>query len=260
MADGALAHNALDLAIENYQFYTEFERSGLETLRTLADLHERKGDALSALRVTEQALIYNPKDKDLLERKDRYYYSIMPDAMQAYPEAVRAGLDVAYCLKKARSLLDAKNWDLDTLDWAQHLAELARVLQPDSASAKVLVARARIRRGEKAEALALLEEVRSPKPEKFATGEDEDAWYLANKMLGEIYLYEMNKPDVAVECLREFRRSSKSGADTLYKLGQAYEQLGDRARAMKFYQHVVSYDSHPLAPDARDALHRLQAN
>jgi hypothetical protein len=70
----------------------------------------------------------------------------------------------------------------------------------------------------------------------------------------------MNKPDVAVECLREFRRSSKSGADTLYKLGQAYEQLGDRARAVKFYQHVVSYDSHPLAPDARDALHRLQAN
>ena len=64
---------------------------------------------------------------------------------------------------------------------------------------------------------------------------------------------------MAVECLKEFRQSSKSGADTLYKLGQAYEQLGDRTKAVKFYQHVVSYDNHPLAPDAYDALHRLQA-
>jgi tetratricopeptide (TPR) repeat protein len=260
MADGALAHNAIDLAIENYQLYTEFERSGLETLRTLADLHERKGDALAALRITEQALVYSPKDKDLLERKDRYYYSVMPHDLQSCSEAVRRGLDVAYCLKKARLLLDAKNWDLDTLDWAQHLAELARVLQPESLSAKALVARARLRRGEKEEAMALLEEVRSPKPERFASGEDEDAWYLANKMLGDMYLNELHKPDLAVACLKEFRKSSKSGADTLYKLGQAYEQLGDRARAAKFYKHVVSYDNHPLAPDAHDALHRLQAN
>lgn len=260
MADGALAHGAIDLAIENYQLYAEFERSGLETLRTLAGLYERKGDALAALRVTEQALVYSPKDKDLLERKDRYYYSVMPNDLRACPEAVRAGLDLAYCLKKARQLLDAKNWDLDTLDWAQHLAELARVLQPESLSAKVLVARARLRRGEKEEGIALLEEVRSPKPERFASGEDEEAWYLANKLLGEVYLYELNKPDLAVECLKEFRHSSKSGADTLYKLGQAYEQLGDRTRAVKFYKHVVSYDNHPLAPDAYDALHRLQAN
>jgi tetratricopeptide (TPR) repeat protein len=259
MADGALAHQTIDLAIENYQLYTECERSGLETLRTLADLHERKGDALAALRVTEQALIYNPKDKDLLERKDRYYYSVMPEPLRACPENMRRGLDLAYCLKKARLLLDAKNWDLDTLDWAQHLAELARVLQPDSLSANVLVARARLRRGEKDEAFALLEEVRSPKPERFASGEEEDAWYLANKMLGEMYLYDLNKPDLAVECLKQFRQSSKSGADTLYKLGQAYEQLGDRTRAVKFYKHVVSYDNHPLAPDAYDALHRLQA-
>ena len=259
MADGALAHGAIDLAIENYQLYTECERSGLETLRTLADLHERNGDALAALRVTEQALVYNAKDKDLLERKDRYYYSVLPEQLLACPETLRRGLDLAYCLKKARGLLDAKHWDLDTVDWAQHLAELARVLQPDSLAAKVLVARARLRRGEKDEAFALLEEVRSPKPERFASGEEEDAWYLANKFLGEMYLYDLNKPDLAVACLKEFRQSSKSGADTLYKLGQAYEQLGDRTRAVKFYKHVVSYDNHPLAPDAYDALHRLQA-
>jgi tetratricopeptide (TPR) repeat protein len=260
MADGALAHNSIDLAIENYQLYTEFERSGLETLRILADLYERKGDALSALRVTEQALVYNPKDKDLLQRKERYYYSVMPDEVRACSDSVRGGLDIAYCLKKSRVLMDAKNWDLDTLDWAQHLAEVARALQPESLNAKVLMARARLRRGEKEEAIALLEEVRSPKPERFASGEEEEAWYLANKMLGEIYLYDLSKPDLAVECLKEFRQSSKSGADTLYKLGQAYEQLGDHTRAVKFYKHVVSYDNHPLASDAYDALHRLQAH
>src|SRR5206468_10336428 len=129
----------------------ESERSGLETLRTLADLYERKGNALAALRATEQALVYSPKDKDLLARKDRYYYSVTPDELRGCPEAVRKGLDVAYCLTKARQLLNAKNWDLDSLDWAQHLAELAWASQPDSLSAKVLVARARLRRGEKEE-------------------------------------------------------------------------------------------------------------
>ena len=44
-----------------------------------------------------------------------------------------------------------------------------------------------------------------------------------------------------------------------FELGQAYEQLGDRTKAVKFYKHVVSYDRHPLASDAYDALHRLQA-
>ncbi len=260
LADAAQRHNELDLAIENYQLYTEYERSGLESLRTLAELYERKGHPLAALRVTEQALLYDAKDKDLLERKDRYYYSVMPDDLRAHLESVRGGFDVGYCLKKARVLLDAKNWDLDTLDWAQHLAELGRVAQPDSLAAKVLVARAQLRRGEKAEGVALLEEVRSPRPEKFASGEDEDAWYQASKLLGEIYLYELQKPDLAVECFKSYRESSKSGADTLYKLGQAYEQLGDRTKAVKFYKNVVAYDNHPLAPDARDALYRLQAN
>jgi TolA-binding protein len=68
----------------------------------------------------------------------------------------------------------------------------------------------------------------------------------------------LSRPDLAVECLRSFRENSKSGADTLYKLGQAYGQLGDNQRAVKYYQHVVSHDSHPLASGARDALQSLQ--
>ncbi len=56
LGEDALARDDLDAAIENYHLSAESERSGLETLRTLATLHERKGDALSAMRVTDQAL------------------------------------------------------------------------------------------------------------------------------------------------------------------------------------------------------------
>ena len=62
-----------------------------------------------------------------------------------------------------------------------------------------------------------------------------------------------------MECFRDFRSSNKSGADTIYKLGRAYEQLGDRARAAKCYENVTAYESHPLAPDAREALYRVQS-
>lgn len=260
LGDQAHARGDLDAAIENYHLYAESERSGLETLRTLATLHEARGDPLGALRVTEQALIFNAKDKDLLERKDKYYFSLLLEEVRARAEAVRPWFDVGYCLRKARQLLDAKSIDLDLLDWAQHLVELARIVQPDSLTVKVLLARALLRRGEKDQAVALLEGVRSPKPEKFASGDDEDAWFLASRLLGELYLYDLGRADLAVACFQDYRKSSKSGADTMFKLGQAYEQLGESARAAKCYQQVTAYDGHPLAPDAYDALHRLQVH
>src|SRR6266567_7743469 len=73
----------VDAALENFNLYAEYERSGIETLRTIAGLYEQKEDALAALRVTERALQFNAKDKDLLERKDRYYYSVTPDVLRA---------------------------------------------------------------------------------------------------------------------------------------------------------------------------------
>jgi tetratricopeptide (TPR) repeat protein len=259
LAEHARSRDDFDAAIENYQLYAEYERSGLETLRLLAGVYEQRGDVLGALRTTEKALIYDPKDKDLLERKDRYYYSVVPDSLRAQVEAVRDGFDVDYCLRKARSLLDFKEAEPDVIDWAQHLAELAQIVRPDSSAAKVLRARALRRRGEIDAARAILEEVYTQKPERFATAADEDAWYVACRLLGETYLYELGRPDLAVSCLKDFRKSSKSGADTLYKLAQAYEQLGDRARAKKCYEHVIAYNGHPLVMDARDALYRMQS-
>lgn len=258
LAESAAANGNLDAAIENYHLYTEYERSGIETLRLMADLYEKKQDPLMALRVTEQALVYDGKNKDLLERKDKYYYSVMPEDLKARLELVRGAFDASYCLKKARALLDRRDADLDLMDWASHLAELAQVAQPDSLTAKVLRARVRLRRGEKDEAVTLLESVRTPKPEHFS-GDDEEAWYTSCRLLGELYLNELGKPDEAVQCFLDFRKSYKSGADTLFKLGQAYEQVGDLKRAAKCFEQVTAYDGHPLVYEARDALYRVQS-
>jgi tetratricopeptide (TPR) repeat protein len=259
LAESAMARNDVDAAIENYRLYVESERSGVETLRILADLYERRGDPLAAMRYTEQALAYNARDKDLVQRKDRYYYSVMPNDLRARLESVRNAFDVGYCLRKARSLLDTKNAEVDLLDWAQHLAELARIVQPESITARVLLARCRLRRGETSEAVSLLEETRTPKPERFAAEEDEDAWFVCCRLLGDLYLNDLGRPEQAIACFNDYRKSSKSGADTSFKLGRAYEQLGDAARAKRCYEQVTTYEGHPLAPEARDALYRLQA-
>ena len=93
-----------------------------------------------------------------------------------------------------------------------------------------------------------------------ASSEDEEAWYAGCKLLGDLYLYDFNKPDLAVECFKCYRETSRSGVDTLYKLGQAFEALGDHVKAIKFYQQVTAYPDHPLAPDAHEALRRLEQN
>jgi tetratricopeptide (TPR) repeat protein len=260
LADAAKHFGYVDKAIEHYQLYMEYERAGVETLRLLADMLEKKGNPLAALHATEQALIYNPKDPDLLQRKDRYYYSVMPEQFRGKPEAVPKAFDVGYCLRKARQVLNSRELDLDGLDWGQHLAALTLAVKPESLTAQLLLARAKLRRGERDEAVALLERIRTGKPEKFADSEDEESWYMACRILGDLYLGELSRPDLAVPCYQDFRQSAKSGADTSYKLGQAYEQLGDRARAVKCYQQVVSFDGHPLAGEAHDALYRLQTN
>jgi tetratricopeptide (TPR) repeat protein len=256
LAEHAMSQGNHGAAIECYHFYTEYERSGLETYRALAELYERKGEIWSALRETERGLIYNSSDKDLLARKDRYYYSLMPDDLRARLETEGKIIDVEYCLRKARYLVDKHSTDLDLLDWAQHLAELAQIARPASLASRVLRAQLQLRRGERQEGIALLEEVRAGKPEKFASNEDEEAWYLCCKLLGTLYLDE--KPEVAVECLLAFKNSPRSGADTMYKLGVAYEHLGDIPRAKRCYEHVTAFEGHPLAPDAQDALRRLQ--
>ncbi len=258
LGETACTAGDLDRAIENLALYVESEQSGVDTLRLLTELYEKKGDVLAALHVNERALMYDARNKLFLERKESYYYSVTPEDLRARLEQVHKTFDVGYCVRKAKSLLDVKDAGVDLIDWAAHLADLARVVQPDGIAPLVLAARARLRKDEQSEAIGLLEEARGVKPDKFASADDEEAWYAACRLLGDLYLQTLGKPDQALACYSDYRKHSKSGADTLFKMGLCYEQLGDRIKAAKCYQNVTIYD-HPLAWDASQALQRLAA-
>src|SRR5262249_43859793 len=258
VAEDAMKHDEVDRALEFFHLYTQYERAGLETYRKLAELYEQKKDPWSGLDCTMQGLQYDGQDKDLLAKKDRYYYSINPEELAPRWENIKKWFDPDYCKAKARFLLDKGGEDLELLDWAEHLLKLAARVQSDGIEVRMLQARLLRRRGEVGKAAALFEEIRNSKPEKFPSRDEEEAWYLTCRLLGDMVLHE--KPELAVQCFQDYRKSSKSGADTVYKMGLAYEQLGDVARAVKCYKQVAAFDSHPLAPEANDALHRLGAS
>jgi tetratricopeptide (TPR) repeat protein len=252
----ALKQNQIDAALEAFKFYSLYENAGIETYRILADLFEKKKEIWLALHCCEHGLSYNAQDRDLLARKDRYYYSIEPADLQTRLESVKKWFDPQYCRDKARWVLEKFTGDFELLDWASHLTELALVAQPGSHAARLLKARICRLRGEIPETIVLLEEIRQHRPEKFANEEEEKAWYFGHRMLGDLYLDE--KPAEAVACYLEFRKSDEAGADTSYKMGKAYEALGDFPHAAACYDEVTAYEQHPLYHEARDALDRVK--
>jgi tetratricopeptide (TPR) repeat protein len=255
LGERAMKANDVDAALEAYKFYTQFDQGQLETYRTLAELFERKKDVWLALNCTEHALTYNATDADLIARKDRYYYSLTPEEVKPKLEDAK-WFDVDYCQQKARQTLDTYKGDLDMLDWATHLAALARVAKPNALAPRLLLARGQRLRGEVAEATALLEGIRQNRPAKFGSEEEEDAWFVAHRLLGDLYLD--SKADQAVSCFQEFKKSPRSGADTAFKLGQAYENLGDLRRAAIYYDEVTTFTEHPLYYEARAGLERVK--
>lgn len=259
LADHALTLHDWAEAAEYLRDYSESDQSGIETQRALAECHEMLGSSLAALAATSRGLLFNGRDADLLARRDRYTYSVTPDQLRSATEAARAAVDVEHCLQQARTLLDATSADREQLDWARHLAELACIVRPASIVPRTLQARALLRLGQREAGLTLLEDIREQRPAKFPSSADEEAWMLANRLLGDLYLNELDRADLAVGCFLDYRASSRSGADTFYKLGMAYERLGDRKKAGHFYEQVEAYDGHPLAADARAGLRRVRS-
>lgn len=257
LADSYLHRKDTDKAIEYYHLFAQFERSGVETLRTLATLHEEKGEALAALRAVEQALIYQPDEKALIARKDRYLYSITVEELVANKELLAKGFDVDYCMKRAKGILDSKLDGPDWIDVARHLANLAMVFTPESIQARTLYARALLRHGDRTEAKEILEKVRDPKPESFSSSDDEDSWYGACQLLGDIYM-ELDEFEKAVACFQDFKKSPKSGARTWFKLGVALEKLNDTKKAIACYEQATAYEGNPFAREAQEALYRLK--
>ncbi len=252
----AVKQEQIDVALEAYKFLSLHENAGIETWRILADLFEKKKDIWMALHCTEHALTHNAHDPDLIARKDRYYYSIMPDDLRARLENVKKWFDPDYCKTKASWILERHGNDPANIDWAAHLAELAIVAQPGSLQARFLKARLHRLKGELADMTAVLELIRQNKPEKFANEDESKAWYYTHKLLGDNYLD--TQPDQAILCYTEFRQSDDAGADTSYKLGRAYEAVGDFRNAAACYGEVTAYERHPLCYEAREALARVR--
>lgn len=251
------AYNAgnAEEAIRYFSLYSESDNSGQDTVRLLAELYEKREDVPNALFYNERCLMYDGSNSLYLERKDRYYYSLMPEQYAEHAERLNKVFDLGYCVSKAKKLLEAKNSGPEQHDWALHLARLALAADPEHLQALVLAARAKLRRGEAEDALPLLEQARALKA-KIKSGDDEEAWHLACRLLGDLYL-QAGQPDKALQCLADFRASAKSGADTIYKMAQAQEQLGERLKAKKLYENVAAYEGHPLAAEAQYAADRL---
>ena len=88
-------------------------------------------------------------------------------------------------------------------------------------------------------------------------GDEEEAWYNATRLLGQLYLEELNRPDLALKAYSDYKNYHKSGADTLYHIGRCYEALNDAANAIRFYGAVTAFEEHPRYRDAKEALARL---
>ena len=136
-----------------------------------------------------------------------------------------------------------------------HLARLARVLKPESHACTVAEARLLLRKGERDAGVSLLEDVREKEK---GSGEEEDAWYLATRLLGDLYLNELKRPDLAVSAYSSYRGYHKSGAETLYQLALAHEAAGNAPAALKCFESVSGYKEHPRYWDATEAVRRLK--
>jgi tetratricopeptide (TPR) repeat protein len=255
LADDAEARGDFENAISELRQYLEAGgRDELKTYRRLAELFGKAGDAMNAVLMVETGLTYNSTDADLLKKKDSYYYSVPEEKLLAVKDRVAPYFDVAYCVRKAMSILNAKADDPELIDWAAHLARLAEVMQPTSNGVRLVRARCLLRRGDRDGGIQVMEDIREGKK---GSGDEEEAWYAATKILGQLYLEELNRPDLAVRAFLDYKEYSKSGADTLFQLGRAYEAQGDAANAIRFYEAVTAYEAHPRYWDAKEALRRL---
>ena len=210
---------------------------------------------MNALLMTETGLTYDSTDTDLQRKRDSFYYSVEPERVERVKDRVAKWFDVRYCVNKAMSVLNAKDDGAELLDWASHLAKLARIMKPESNGVRLVEARLMLRRGERDEGLKVLEDIHYDS--KKGSGDEEEAWYTATKLLGQLYLDELGKPENALHCYTEYKDYFKSGADTLYQIARCYEAMGDRPHAIQFYNAVTAYEGHSLYWDAKDALNRL---
>ncbi len=259
LSTDAEARGDYENAIGDLRLYQECGKNELEGYRKLADLYEKNAAApnaiLNALMMTEAGLIYNATDRDFLAKKDKYYFNVGVENLGEMKDKVVKFFDVDYCVRKAKLLLDQREADAGSLEWALHLVRLAKVMKPQDTGVRFAEARCLLRQGDRDAALFELENIRE---QKAAGATDEDAWYDATRTLGNLYLNDLNRPELAVHCFLDYRNYSKSGADTLFNIARCYEGMNQTRNAIKFYEAVTAYEEHPKYWDAKQAVERLK--
>src|SRR5262249_29769246 len=253
IADAAGDHETAIAELRQYQ--EDGGPAALGTYRKLGDLYAKTHDLMNPVLMVETGLPYDSTDRDLQRKRDSYYYSLPPERLEAVKERVTKWFDVRYCVYKAMAVLNSKEESAELLDWASHLAKLARIMRPDSNGVRLVEARVLLRPGERDEGLKILEGIHYDG--KKGSGDEEEAWYTATKLLGQLYLDELGKPENALHCYLAYKDYFKSGADTLYQIARCYEAKGDTKHAIQFYSAVTAYEGHTLYWDAKDALKRL---
>ena len=248
---------APETALENLLLASEAPQSGVDRLRMLADLYELQGNVVQTMHYNEQCLMYDGKNKHFLERKDRLYVSLSEEDLVTHKEKLSKLIDLNYLVNKPKEILENKNCGPEQLDWAKHLAKLLTAAAPERIAGWAMLGRLFLRLGQADNGVKALEYAYQLGQDSKPGGEDLDQWYLACRILGDYYL-QQQRYEEAQDCLKSFSQSTKSGADTHYKLGQIAEGLGDLAKAKKHYQSANMFD-HPQKYEVSQALERLNS-
>ena len=255
LVDDSVNRGDYQSAVDDMRLQIEAGQEDVNQLRKLAELNAKNGDVLNALLITERALLYSKTDPDLLAKKDSYYYSVDIKRVADVKEKIKSWFDVTYCVNKARKVVEQNELDVDTLDYGLHLAALACEMEPTRQSALLAQARLLLRKGDRDTAVRLLEDIRE---QPVGTGDEEDAWYLATRLIGDLYLNELNRPDLAITAYSAYSKYNKSGGETMFQLARAYEANGNTAAAIRTYEAVSIYQNHPRSYEASEAARRLK--
>jgi tetratricopeptide (TPR) repeat protein len=255
LGEAAYREGRADDALDNLLLSTEDPQSGAATLRMIAELYEQKGNVIQTLLYNEQCLMYDGKHPDYVARRDRVYISLQPEDIRQNVDKIGKLIDVPFLVTKAKQLVESKSSGPEQFEWAVHLCGLVAALNPEKVAAWVVIGRAQLRLGRADTGVPALEKAYQLGKANKPGGDDLDAWFLACRILGDHYLQQGRHAE-ALEAFTDFSHSTKSGADTYYKMGQAAEHLGQLAQAKKNYVSANMYD-HPNKYEVDRALERI---
>jgi tetratricopeptide (TPR) repeat protein len=257
LAQDAIAEKDLPAALAHWEIFATSPASGIDTRRKLIDGYVEIGQLVRAV-VHLEALLHfqlsTDERKRWTARKRELYRSITPVDLTPVLRDVESTFDFDACYRWASEAFD-KHDDPAVVSHFLSLAELGGVRQLRFVN--MLLGRQHFRAGDYEKSALCFEQVRARPPARFQNVDEEKIYFRACRLLGEIYVEHLNDPARAIEPLKLFKDHVDSGADTLFLLGRAYEQLGQIAQARKWYDLVLVYPSHPKAAAARDALARL---